>query len=99
MHAKLKCTLNGGNRLSLRYQGNEILDVSAQDLSTGENEIEILIDKTVAEIFINKGDRYIVRNLLPGTNGNSLEFDSEKYGPNINSLQVYEMKSVWNTEK
>ncbi len=65
LHAKLKCTLNEGNKLSFRYQGNEILDIPAHDLPHGENDIEILIDKTVAEIFINKGNRYIIKQLMP----------------------------------
>jgi hypothetical protein len=55
-----------------------------------------LIDKTVAEIFINKGEHYVLHQLLPGINNNSFEFDGEKYGPVLQSLEVYEMKSVWN---
>ena len=95
LHVKMNITLPAGNDLHLRYQGNAILDLAATDLRPGENEIEILLDKTVAEIFINKGERYIVHQLPPKTNDNGLEFDGEKYGPAIRSLQVYEMKSIW----
>ena len=95
LHVKMTITLPAGNDLHLRYQGNAILDLAATDLRPGENEIEILLDKTVAEIFINKGERYIVHQLPPKTNDNGLEFDGEKYGPAIRSLQVYEMKSIW----
>ena len=96
LHIKMKFTIAAGNKMSLRYHGNEILNLAANEFSTGENEIEILVDKTVAEIFINKGERYINKKLLTKTNDNGLEFDSEKYGPSLKSLEVYEMKSIWN---
>jgi fructan beta-fructosidase len=95
LHIKAKFTLANGNRLVLRYQGNEILNLSSSDLPEAENEIEVLIDKTVAEIFINKGERYLVRQLLPKRNDNSLEFDSGNYGPYLDNLKVYEIKSIW----
>jgi fructan beta-fructosidase len=95
LHIRMTVTLPAGNNLHLRYQGNALLDLAATDLRPGANEIEILLDKTVAEIFINKGQRYIIHQLPPPANNNSLEFDGEKYGPAIRSLQVYEMKSVW----
>jgi fructan beta-fructosidase len=95
LQIKAKFTMATGDRLSLRYQGNEILNLFSSDLPAGENEMEILIDKTVAEIFINKGERYIIRQLLPKRNDNSLEFDSGKYGPYLVNLKVYEMRSIW----
>jgi fructan beta-fructosidase len=98
LRIKASFTLPEGNRLSLRYQGNEILNLTAQSVPAGENEIEILIDKTVAEIFINQGARYIIRQLLPKRNDNGVEFDEEKYGPVLHDMQVYEMKSIWNNE-
>jgi hypothetical protein len=52
----------------------------------------------VAEIFVNGGERYILRQLEPAVNGKGLEFDGVEYGPVIDSLQVYEMKSVWRKE-
>jgi fructan beta-fructosidase len=96
LHVKMRFTIAPGNRVSLRYGGNEIMNMSAQEFAPGANEIEILIDKTVAEIFVNKGERYITKILLPATNNAGLEFDSPKYGPSLNSLEVYEMKSIWN---
>ncbi len=95
LHIRMTVTLPAGNNLHLRYQGNALLNLASTDLRPGENEIEILLDKTVTEIFINKGQRYIIHQLLPKTNDYSLEFDGEKYGPAMRSLQVYEMKSIW----
>ncbi|MDP4211843.1 MAG: glycoside hydrolase family 32 protein [Bacteroidota bacterium] len=99
LHVKLKFSIAEGNKLSLRYQGNEILNLASREFRAGENEMEILIDKTVAEIFINGGERYMIRQLAHKTNDSSLEFDSEKYGPDLHSIQVYEMKSVWDNDK
>jgi fructan beta-fructosidase len=98
LHVRMTVALASGNDLHLRYQGNALLDLASTDLRSGANEIEILLDKTVAEIFINKGERYIVHQLPPKANDNGLEFDGEKYGPAIQSLQVYEMKSIWETK-
>ena len=95
LHLKLKFTLDTGNSLRLFYQGNELLKLSAQEVQIGENSLEILLDKTVAEIFINNGTRYLVKNLPKARNNDRLWFDSEKYGPAITNLVVYEMKSIW----
>ena len=99
LDVKLKFSVADGNKFGLRYQGNEILNLPSTDFHPGENEMEILIDKTVAEIFINKGEYYLVRQLPPARNDHSLEFDSERYGPFLNSLQVYEMKSIWKNDQ
>jgi sucrose-6-phosphate hydrolase SacC (GH32 family) len=97
LHIKLDFKIANGNNLRLRYQGNEILNLAAEELSPGNNMMEILIDKTTAEIFINKGKRYIIQNFNNVTSNDGLVFDSDKYGPGIiNHLEVYEMKSIWN---
>ena len=95
IHVKLNFTLDEGNSLRLCYQGNEFLNLSPEDLQTGENILEILIDKTVAEIFVNNGIRYIVKSLKKARNNDGLWFNSEKYGPFINHMEVFEMKSIW----
>ena len=99
LHVKMKFTIDPGNTLSLRFKGNELVNIPGTDLTTSSNEIELLIDKTSAEIFINNGAKYIVRNLLHARNENGLEFSSELYGPAIEQLEVYELKSIWNTNK
>jgi fructan beta-fructosidase len=96
LHIKMEFTLEKGNSLKLYYQGGEILNITSYDLPAGRNNLEILIDKSVAEIFINKGDRYIVRYIRAEKPNDGLWFESDKYGPFINSLNVYSMKSIWN---
>lgn len=88
------------------YNGNELINFSTNDLlnelpvpDTGKSlyDIEILIDKTSAEIFLNKGERYIIK-ALKANNNNGLEFLSEKYAPLLQQLEVYELKSIWDKE-
>jgi len=98
LHIKIKFTLGEGHAINLRYQGNELITVLSKELASEENDMEILIDKTVAEIFINHGERYIIKNLAPAVNSNSLEFDSGNYGPVLSEFQVYEMKSIWQAQ-
>lgn len=97
IHLKLNFTLDKGNSLRLCYRGEEFLNLSPEDIDIGDNTLEILIDKSVAEIFVNKGMRYIVKSLRKGRNDDGLWFNSEKYGPHINHMELFEMKSIWNT--
>jgi hypothetical protein len=60
-------------------------------------DIEILIDRTSAEIFLNKGQRYIIK-ALKSRNNNGLEFLSERYTPLIQQLEVDELRSIWSIE-
>lgn len=94
-HLKANFTLNPEGEFRLRYNGNEVINLGVNDLSSGENSIEILIDKTVAEVFLNQGQRYIVISLPPNLNLNGLEFYSEKCGPFFKELEVHKMKSMW----
>lgn len=97
LHIKMKFTLADGNTLRLRYQGNELLELNSAVVEKGENQLELLIDKTVGEIFLNNGQRYIIRQLPTAKNDKSLQFDGVDYGPFIKSLDVYEMRSIWET--
>ena len=92
--------------LLLMYNGNELLNFSTNDLvkelpasdgGKGLYDVEILIDRTSAEIFLNKGERYIIK-ALKAKNNNGLEFLSEKYAPLLQQLEVDELKSIWNKE-
>jgi sucrose-6-phosphate hydrolase SacC (GH32 family) len=95
LHIKLKFKLEAGRRLSLRFQGNEILSLSDKDVRPGLNELEVLVDRSVAEIFINNGERYLLKQLGRPTNAKGLEFDSGNYGPTILSLDVHEVNTIW----
>jgi fructan beta-fructosidase len=55
-----------------------------------------LIDKSVAEIFVDGGKRYIVREIPASTSTLGLTLSSGGSENILTSLQVYEMKSMWN---
>ena len=83
--------------MRISYRGEEFLNLSPEDLDKGDNKLEILIDKSVAEIFVNNGMHYIVKSLRKVRNDDGLWFNSERYGPYINHMELFEMKSIWNT--
>ena len=95
LHARLTVTLSAGHVCVLRYQGNEFLRLLPKDLPEGIHFLDILIDKTVAEIFIDHGERYLLRQLPASLNDNGLEFDSPVYGPEIQELELFTMQSIW----
>lgn len=98
LHVKIDFTLDKGKIFRLRYLGTEILNLSSDELPEGQNKLEILLDKTVAEIFLNNGARYIVKEVKDNNikSKDILVFDSlDKYGPTLKNLEVYEMKSIW----
>ncbi|MGQ8335178.1 glycoside hydrolase family 32 protein [Sunxiuqinia sp. A32] len=95
LHVRMKFTLDEGNTFRLYYQGNSLIELSSDELLSGENQLEILLDKTIAEIFLNSGERYITRQLPLARHADGLVFESFKYGPKISMLEIYEMKSIW----
>jgi fructan beta-fructosidase len=106
LHIKMNVRLEPDKYLLLMYNGNELLNFSTNDLlkelpasdgGKGLYDVEILIDRTSAEIFLNKGERYIIK-ALKAKNNNGLEFLSEKYAPLLQQLEVDELKSIWNKQ-
>ena len=98
LHVKINFIPDPGNSIRLCYRGGEFLNLLPENLQKGENTLELLIDKTVAEIFVNHGKHYIVKSLNKYRNNEGLIINSERYGPVINRLEVFGMKSIWNTE-
>jgi sucrose-6-phosphate hydrolase SacC (GH32 family) len=57
--------------------------------------LEVLIDKAVAEIFVDAGARYIVREIPTTAGGHGLELGLGKNTSAINRLEICQMKSMW----
>ncbi len=95
-HIKAKFTIGQNDSLRLKYNGNEILSIAGNECKPGENTIEIILDKTSSEIFINGGEHYVVERLTK-FNKQGLTFTCPQNSINISQLELYEMKSVWNT--
>jgi sucrose-6-phosphate hydrolase SacC (GH32 family) len=92
---KLEASLESGDGLVIRYDGNDLATIAANDLESGRGQVEILIDKGIAEIFVDGGTRYITRELPLTSGGHGLELSVKQKASVINHLEIYEMKSMW----
>jgi sucrose-6-phosphate hydrolase SacC (GH32 family) len=92
---RLNVTLAKDDDFSIRYDGNTIATVHSTDLENGSRYLEILIDKGVAEIFVDGGARYIVRELPTPASGLGLELGLTNTISRINRLEISQMKSMW----
>jgi sucrose-6-phosphate hydrolase SacC (GH32 family) len=98
LDVRIKVTLEKNDELTIKYQGNTLAAINYQELENGQSSLEVLIDKAVAEIFVDGGARYIVRE-IPTTTGGGLEFGLEKNTSMINRLEIFPMKSMWQTSQ
>jgi sucrose-6-phosphate hydrolase SacC (GH32 family) len=57
--------------------------------------VEVLIDKCVAEIFVDGGVRYIVREIAQTAGGQGLELSLGQKTSIVNHLDIYEIHSMW----
>jgi sucrose-6-phosphate hydrolase SacC (GH32 family) len=96
---KLQVTLSDSDELAIQYQGNTLVTISSADLDNGRGHVEVLIDKCVAEIFVNEGARYIVRQTAQTAAGKGVELSLGQKASMINHLEIYRMNSMWKTSK
>jgi fructan beta-fructosidase len=96
LHVKLHATLKTGAELRIRYQGTELTSIQFGDLEDGRVSVELLIDKSVAEIFVNDGARYIIRELPVATTAHGLEVETGRQGTILDTVEAFELKSMWN---
>jgi sucrose-6-phosphate hydrolase SacC (GH32 family) len=92
---RLKVFLEKDDELAIRYQGNTIGTIHFAELNHGRGSIEILIDKAVAEIFVDGGARYLVREIPTTSGGHGLEFGWGRSTSAITRLEIWQMKSMW----
>ena len=97
LHVKMQLTLDKSDALPIRYQGNALATVKAGELENGRGQVELLIDKSVAEIFVNGGSQYIVKEIPASSDVRGVELSLGDAASRIDRLQVYEMKSMWET--
>jgi sucrose-6-phosphate hydrolase SacC (GH32 family) len=95
LDVRVTVTLEKESELVLRYQGTTLATIHAADLEKGRGSVEVLIDKAVAEIFVDGGARYIVREIPTTTVGHGLEFDLGKSAGAIERLEISPVKSIW----
>lgn len=94
---KIKVTLQKKDGLTLQYQGKTLATIQSTEPKNGQDSVELLIDKSVAEIFVDGGARYITEEIPASTDPRGLECSLGDGSSSINRLEVYEMKSIWKT--
>ena len=82
-------------KLEITYGNQSLATLDSKDAPSGPAKVEILIDKTVAEIFVNGGQRYILADLTNETGSRAIQLKAENGPVTLTDLQVYEMKSMW----
>ena len=95
LDVKIDINLPQDGALTLQYQGTDLITLHSGDLKDGQGSMELLIDKAVAEVFINGGRRYIVRELPASNDPTGLRLHSEGTSGTLNRLEVYELRSMW----
>jgi len=95
LDVRLKLTLRQKDELAIRYHGNTLAAIDSDELESGQCSVEILIDKSVVEIFVNGGARYIVREIPASTEVDGLELGLGKSTSTIDRLEIFPMKSMW----
>ncbi|MDW5267444.1 MULTISPECIES: glycoside hydrolase family 32 protein [Acidobacteriaceae] len=91
---KMDVTVPPDGALTLRYQGTDLITLQSPDFPQGHGSVQLLIDKAVAEIFVDDGRRYIVRE-LPASDSRTGFGCQLEAGTTLNSLDIYELKSMW----
>ncbi|MBS1669272.1 MAG: glycoside hydrolase family 32 protein [Bacteroidetes bacterium] len=86
-------------RLALQYNGTNFINMPLTTLDGGIHEMELLIDKTSAEIFIDGGRKYILRQLVPSKNKEGLQFVTGLENVLIDKIDIYELNSIWDNAK
>ena len=94
LDVRLQVTLRGEDKLTLRYDGVPLSTIQAADLENGSGLMELLLDNSIAEIFVNQGARYIVKEIHTTARGR-LECIVGPNTASIDHLEIYRMKSIW----
>jgi sucrose-6-phosphate hydrolase SacC (GH32 family) len=95
LDVKLQASLESGDGLTVRYNGEDLTTIASEDLENGAGQVEVLVDKGVAEIFVDGGARYITREIPLSAGGHGLELSVKQKASVIRHLEIYEMKSMW----
>jgi sucrose-6-phosphate hydrolase SacC (GH32 family) len=95
LDVKLQLTLSKGDELAVEYAGNTLTTIQSADFENGRGQVEILIDKCVAEIFVDGGARYIVREIAQTAGGRGLELSLGQKTSIVNHLEIFRMNSIW----
>ena len=100
---KAEVTIPEGGQLIFNLRGASVVLTSnmlecggtrAPVRGTTEN-IEILLDRTSVEVFVNRGELSLSRCMLPETSGLSIRAEGNE--ASIRSMVVHRLRSAWKT--
>jgi sucrose-6-phosphate hydrolase SacC (GH32 family) len=104
LHVKMDVEIEHGLGLEVLFRGNTVIDFDgnfnrfngapyvSEIPGSFRFSIEILIDKTSLEGYIDRGKLFISQGLKPQKTDDGLQLKGDL---KIHSLEVFEMKSVW----
>ena len=104
LHARMDIEIEHGLGLEIHFRGNPVIyydgnfnrfngaPYSSENPGSIRFAIEILIDKTSVEGYIDEGKLFISEGLKKPVNNEGLRI---KGNVKIHSLELYEMKSIW----
>jgi sucrose-6-phosphate hydrolase SacC (GH32 family) len=95
LDGRLVAQLDAGDQLEIMYGSQSLATIPAKDVAASEVKVEILIDKTVAEVFVDGGARYILSDLTANTGDRALHLKVGHGASKLKQLEIYEMKSMW----
>lgn len=111
LHVKAKLKIENGRRFGININGYDIIyDVADNTLNdvflplkNQYLDLELIVDKTIIEVYVNEGLFYWFANHNDGDLTNfkiSLEPSANKLNVNprtlVESLEIHELKSIWN---
>ncbi len=105
LHVVARIESLNGQGISIDFNGNKYVSFDADQINDQQIpqtdpgklifNIEILIDKTSVESFINKGQVVFVKPLSEAKNFNGIEIHGNSSEVKIHSLKIHELKSAW----
>ena len=95
LDVRMDVTLPSAGALTLQYQGTPLVTLHHADFPDGHGSVQLLIDRAVAELFVNGGRRYIVRELPPSDSHTGFACRLEGAGTTVDHLDLYGLRSMW----
>ena len=105
LHIEARVESLNGQGISIDYMGNRLVSMDADQVNEIQNpqphpgklifDIEILIDRTSVETFVNKGQIVFVKPLEAAKNTSGLKLNGPKDQTKIHEFFVHELKSAW----
>ncbi|MEA1876205.1 MAG: glycoside hydrolase family 32 protein [Bacteroidota bacterium] len=105
LHVVIQAESLNGQGISIDYNGNKYVSIDADEINGIQTpqlnpgklvfDIEMLIDRTSVESFINKGQIVFVKPLVEAKTKTGLEIHGHSSEVKIHTMKVHELKSAW----